>query len=358
MQPVDPRLLRHAGAARGYLVLTIGLGLVMTALILAQAACWRAHWPMRRAALACRPVRRAASAAGGGRSPGRRGLRRGGGGAAGGRAGEVTATARARRAFAAARTGLARRPARGRDHHAGHPGPGRTGCLLRPLPAAACARGAGASRRAGRVAAADWISAVIIAVTLPLIPLFAVLVGWHTSARTRRQWRLLAALGGHFLDVVEGLPTLKVFGRAKAQAQVIDGSPASTGPRPWPRCGWPSCPPWCWNWPPRSPPRWSRSKWACGCWPAISAMRPRCWCCLLTPEAYLPLRAVSAQFHASNEGAAAAGRVFEILDTPAERPPLRPAGPGRAVRRADLRTDAISAERGHRGLSRPGTPGA
>ena len=40
-----------------------------------------------------------------------------------------------------------------------------------------------------RVAVADWISAVIIAVTLPLIPLFAVLVGWHTKAQTRKQWR-------------------------------------------------------------------------------------------------------------------------------------------------------------------------
>ena len=72
-----------------------------------------------------------------------------------------------------------------------------------------------------RVAAADWISVVVIGVTLPLIPVFAVLVGWHTKARTRRQWRLLATLAGHFLDVVEGLPTLKVFGRAHAQAEVI-----------------------------------------------------------------------------------------------------------------------------------------
>ncbi len=71
------------------------------------------------------------------------------------------------------------------------------------------------------VAATDWISAVIIAATLPLIPLFAVLVGAHTRARTRRQRRLLALLAGHFPDVVEGLPTLKVFGRARAQEQVI-----------------------------------------------------------------------------------------------------------------------------------------
>ena len=39
------------------------------------------------------------------------------------------------------------------------------------------------------------------------------LVGIHTQERTRRQWHLLERLGGHFLDVVEGLPTLAVFRR-------------------------------------------------------------------------------------------------------------------------------------------------
>jgi ATP-binding cassette, subfamily C, bacterial CydCD len=43
-----------------------------------------------------------------------------------------------------------------------------------------------------------------------------VLVGWYTRGRTARQWRLLARLSGHFLDVVEGLPTLKLFGRPEA----------------------------------------------------------------------------------------------------------------------------------------------
>ena len=45
-----------------------------------------------------------------------------------------------------------------------------------------------------RIAFADWISAVIIAATLPLIPLFGILIGWHTRAQTQRQWRLLALL--------------------------------------------------------------------------------------------------------------------------------------------------------------------
>ncbi|MEI4927275.1 ABC transporter transmembrane domain-containing protein, partial [Klebsiella pneumoniae] len=72
-----------------------------------------------------------------------------------------------------------------------------------------------------RVAAADWLSGLVIAVTLPLIPVFAILIGGYSRARTQRQWQLLSRLGGHFLDVVEGLPTLKVFGRARAQAETI-----------------------------------------------------------------------------------------------------------------------------------------
>ncbi len=71
------------------------------------------------------------------------------------------------------------------------------------------------------VSGSDWISAVIIAVTVPLIPLFMALVGASTKARMQRQARLLERLAGHFLDVVAGLPTLKVFGRAKAQAAAI-----------------------------------------------------------------------------------------------------------------------------------------
>ncbi|NEB07287.1 ABC transporter transmembrane domain-containing protein, partial [Streptomyces sp. SID13726] len=72
-----------------------------------------------------------------------------------------------------------------------------------------------------RIVTEDWVSAAIIVVTLPLIPLFMVLIGMATQSRMDRQWRLLSRLSGHFLDVVAGLPTLKVFGRAKAQAESI-----------------------------------------------------------------------------------------------------------------------------------------
>lgn len=65
---------------------------------------------------------------------------------------------------------------------------------------------------------ADVTSAVIIALTLPLIPVFMALVGWSTEARTKRRWALQTRLAHHFADLVAGLPTLQVFGRARAQA--------------------------------------------------------------------------------------------------------------------------------------------
>ncbi len=66
---------------------------------------------------------------------------------------------------------------------------------------------------------ADWQSAAIMAVTLPLIPFFMALVGWTTEARVRRRWRFQTRLARHFADLVAGLPTLQVFGRARAQAE-------------------------------------------------------------------------------------------------------------------------------------------
>ncbi len=65
----------------------------------------------------------------------------------------------------------------------------------------------------------DWQAALIIAVTVPLIPLFMAMVGWTTEARVRRRYRYQTRLARHFADLVAGLPTLQVFGRAKAQAE-------------------------------------------------------------------------------------------------------------------------------------------
>src|SRR6202453_2747632 len=196
-----------------------------------------------------------------------------------------------------------------------------------------------------RVGFADWISAVTIGVTLPLIPVFAILVGLHTKTTTQQQWRLLARLGGHFLDVVEGLPTLKLFGRGKPQAEVIGkvteeyrAVTMST----------------------------LRVAFLSGFVLELAAAlatalvavevglrllaghmsyQTALLVLLLTPEAYLPLRAVGAQFHASTEGAAAARQVFEILETPvpASADPKTLKTPHTHVpgRRVSLRDDTI-----------------
>lgn len=67
----------------------------------------------------------------------------------------------------------------------------------------------------------DLTSAIIVAVTLPLIPLFMALVGWQTEAITKRRWKVQTRLANHFADLVSGLPTLQVFGRAQAQAKAL-----------------------------------------------------------------------------------------------------------------------------------------
>ena len=176
-----------------------------------------------------------------------------------------------------------------------------------------------------RVAFADWISAVIIVATLPLIPLFGILIGWHTRAQTQRQWRLLALLSGHFLDVVSGLPTLKLFGRARAQAEVIEEVTSAHR---------------------KATMTTLRVAFLSSLVLELTAAvatalvaveiglrllyghvsyQTALLVLLLTPEAYLPLRNAGGQFHASTEGATAAQRAFEILDTSLPVPSASPA---------------------------------
>ena len=182
-----------------------------------------------------------------------------------------------------------------------------------------------------RIAFADWISAVIIVATLPLIPVFGILIGWHTRAQSQRQWRLLALLGGHFLDVVAGLPTLKLFGRARAQAEVIEK--VTTAHR-------------------KATMTTLRVAFLSALVLELTAAvatalvaveiglrllyghvsyQTALLVLLLTPEAYLPLRNAGGQFHASTEGATAARRAFEILDTPLPAHLASPAATGAGV---------------------------
>jgi ATP-binding cassette, subfamily C, bacterial CydD len=73
----------------------------------------------------------------------------------------------------------------------------------------------------GTLAFVDWRSALIVALTVPLLPVFAALIGRTTQESTQRRWRSLSSLSGHFLDVMRGLPTLASYGRAEAQVDSI-----------------------------------------------------------------------------------------------------------------------------------------
>jgi thiol reductant ABC exporter CydD subunit len=73
----------------------------------------------------------------------------------------------------------------------------------------------------GTLAFIDWPSALIVALTVPLLPVFAALIGRTTQESTQRRWRSLSALSGHFLDVMRGLPTLVSYGRAEVQVDSI-----------------------------------------------------------------------------------------------------------------------------------------
>ncbi|HEY8302701.1 MAG TPA: thiol reductant ABC exporter subunit CydD [Jatrophihabitans sp.] len=73
----------------------------------------------------------------------------------------------------------------------------------------------------GWLAFTDWRSALVVLVLLPLVPLFMALVGVTTRRRTERQYAMLARLSGHFLDLVSGLTSLRVYGAADRQVEAV-----------------------------------------------------------------------------------------------------------------------------------------
>ncbi|GAA2352837.1 thiol reductant ABC exporter subunit CydD [Dactylosporangium salmoneum] len=168
----------------------------------------------------------------------------------------------------------------------------------------------------GWLALTDFTSAVVVALTLPLIPVFGILVGKATGARTQRQWDLLGRLGGHFLDTVRGLPTLRAFGRSSAYVRRVRATAeAYRG----------------------ATMRTLRLAFLSALVLELVAtvsvalvavpvglrllhggltLAAALVVLLLAPEAYLPLRALGTKFHASQEGLAAAAQIHAVLLEP------------------------------------------
>ncbi len=322
MKPVDPRLLRYARSSRGFLVLAVLIGTAIALVVIAQArllswvivdltsvgASWadvapavailalvfalRAllYWfaettAFRSAAQAKRELRACAEAAV---------LRDGAYGSAGARPGEMAA--------------LLSRGVDGLDAYFARYLPQLVLAIIVPLTIV------------GVVLGSDVLSSVILAITIPLIPLFMALIGMHTQSRVDRQWRVLGRLSGHFLDLVSGLPTLKAFGRAKAQERAIRGIGeeyrAST----------------------LGVLRISfLSSLVLELLATISVAlvavsvglrlaegqieyHTALFVLLLAPEAYLPLRMVGQQFHSAAEGMGAAEQIFSLIESAPSEP--------------------------------------
>jgi thiol reductant ABC exporter CydD subunit len=180
----------------------------------------------------------------------------------------------------------------------------------------------------------DWPSALVVALTVPLLPVFAALIGQSTQESTRRRWRSLSALSGHFLDVMRGLPTLASYGRAEAQVETIEAVSlrhriATMGTL---RLAFMSS----------AALELLASlsvalvavtvgiRLANGAMPLYTGMLA----ILLAPEAYWPIRRVGAEFHAAADGAEALRDVLSELHPTTTRPKT-PSEPSEAARAPD-----------------------
>ncbi|RIV18049.1 thiol reductant ABC exporter subunit CydD [Alicyclobacillaceae bacterium I2511] len=176
----------------------------------------------------------------------------------------------------------------------------------------------------GFVVTRDWLTALILGVTAPLIVFFMILVGKMAESTSQQQWQKLSLLAAQLLDVLEGLTTLKVFGRSRAQVQWLGR--ASEAYR-------------------MATLRTLRvafvSAFLMELFATLStavvavslglrlvsgrmSFATAFLVLLLTPEFYQPIRALGSEFHAGLNGVTAAGRVFDILD--AQPPGLVPEG--------------------------------
>jgi ATP-binding cassette, subfamily C, bacterial CydCD len=175
------------------------------------------------------------------------------------------------------------------------------------------------------ITVADPWSGLLVALTLPLMPLFGALIGMATGEQARRRWQAMAALAHHFHDVVGGLHTLKVFGREGVQRGQIERVTREYR---------------------RATMSTLRLAFASSLALELTAtmsvavvateiglrlayghldLRTGLLVLILAPEAYLPLRALGTQFHATAGALAAAEEVFAILEAPV---PAGPAAPG------------------------------
>ena len=162
----------------------------------------------------------------------------------------------------------------------------------------------------------DLLSGIILLVTAPLIPFFMIMIGKGAEIVSKRQYETLSRLSAHFLDSLQGLTTLKLFGRGKAHAKNIEQVSNQFRDRTLEvlRITFLSA---------------LALELLATLSTAVIAVeigfrllyakmefREAFFLLILAPEFYMPLRMLGARFHAGMSGTTAAKRIFQILDTP------------------------------------------
>ncbi|WP_417580484.1 thiol reductant ABC exporter subunit CydD [Nitrincola sp.] len=168
----------------------------------------------------------------------------------------------------------------------------------------------------------NWAAALIFLATAPLIPLFMALVGTRAAEANRRNFRALAQLSGYFLDVVQGLGTLKLFSRSQEQQRVIADNADEFRIRTMQvlRLAFLSS---------AVLEFFASISIAIlavylgfsflglldfGSWGAEITLYHALFLLILAPEFYLPLRELGTHYHSKQEAIAAAERIIELLD--------------------------------------------
>ncbi len=164
--------------------------------------------------------------------------------------------------------------------------------------------------------ATDLLSGIVLLLTAPILPFFMALVGWAAEAKAKQQFKSLSLLSAHFLDVLQGLPTLKLLGRSQAQTEIIG----------------------------RISERFRKTTMSVLQVAFLSSLvmelgatlstaiiaveiglrllysqisfEAAFFVLLLAPEFYLPIRALGTKYHAGMAGSGASKRIADILDTP------------------------------------------
>ena len=185
----------------------------------------------------------------------------------------------------------------------------------------------------------DWSAAVAVVCTLPLIPIFMILIGRMTQSVSQERLKTMQVLGDQVLDLISGLPTLKALGREQGPVKQVRSLSRSYR---------------------RTTMSTLRVAFLSGAVlefittlsVAIIAVEigfrlvagrldlfTGLLVLMVAPEVYQPLRQVGFQFHASANGVAAAESVFEVLETPV---PKRGTLPAPDLRTAGIELDAVS----------------